>query len=145
MLLLSSSPAVHLTCDGPTCETPSVHHAIVPFPCACVCAALYYMIIEVLGRPRLPVHTIQGYFILSFLVVFVILVVPWRLVRLAEALRRQNVYTRQVYMPSSQGSHVLLAGHVTVASMFEFLSDFFHEDVHALMGPPAPAGHPPCH
>ena len=90
--------------------------------------ALYYMMIEVLGRPRLPVHTTQGYFIASALVLIVVVVVPWRLVRLAEALKRDSLYKRQTYVPKPREPHVILTGKVTVASMMEFISDFFHED-----------------
>ena len=58
-------------------------------------------------------HTLQGYLICTLLVVFVVLIVPWRLVLLAEALKRQSRYTRQMYTPSSDHGHVIVAGEVT--------------------------------
>ena len=91
--------------------------------------ALYFMLIEVVGRPRIPTNTSQGYVVAILVVLVVIVIVPYRLVQLAEALRRQSMYTRQIYTPRGKNAHVILSGHVTVGSIYEFTSNFFHEDV----------------
>ena len=92
--------------------------------------ALYYMLIEVLGRPRLPVETVQGYVIASCLVLIVVVVIPYQMVQLFESLKQQSLYRRSNYSPQGRGdSHVIVTGHVTAASIIEFSADFFHEDV----------------
>ena len=50
------------------------------------------MLIEVVGRPRIPTNTSQGYVVAILVVLVVIVIVPYRLVQLAEALRRQSMY-----------------------------------------------------
>ena len=81
----------------------------VPRPCAYAYAcvplhttpqhALYYMIVEVLGRPTIPIFTDLGFTICILVVLIVVVVVPVQLVRLAEAIRRDSTYRRQV-LPS---------------------------------------------
>ena len=61
--------------------------------------ALYYMLIEVLGRPRLPVETVQGYVIASLLVLIVVVVIPYQMVQLFEVLKQQSLYRRSNYSP----------------------------------------------
>ena len=79
--------------------------------------AFYYMTIEVLGRPRLPASSAPGFVIATLVVMVVVIIVPWRLVRIVEALRQQSRYTRERYVPelAPQARHVILAGHVTCA------------------------------
>ena len=93
----------------------------------------YYMLIEVLGRPRIPVEGAGGwaYVVLILVVILVFFVVPQQLAALLEAIRRDSSYRRQFYSPSSKTvEHVVVAGHVTFSSLHDFLFDFFHEDHH---------------
>ena len=62
----------------------------------------------------------------------IVQVVPKQLVELAEALRRDSTYRRQLYVPNAAEEHVIIGGHVTFSSIHDFIFDFFHED-HGLL------------
>ena len=90
--------------------------------------ALYYMIVEVLGRPAIPMTTDLGYITGTIVVVIVVVIVPLQLVRLAEAIRRDSPYRRGVFAPRMGEDHIVVAGHLTFESLHDFVLDFFHED-----------------
>ena len=92
--------------------------------------ASYYMLIEVLGRPRIPVETPGGYAVLTVVVLLVFFFVPQQLAALLEAIRRDSTYRRSYYAPSKTANHVVVAGHINFSSLHDFLVDFFHEDHH---------------
>lgn len=81
---------------------------------------------EVLGRPNISIRTDWGFVIASIVVVLVVVVVPVQLVRLAEALRRDSYYRRQVFTPRTGEEFVIVAGHFTFASLHDFVLDFLH-------------------
>ena len=62
------------------------------------------MLIEVVGRPRIPTNTSQGYVVAILVVLVVIVIVPYRLVQLAEALRRQSMYVASAAATQQQHS-----------------------------------------
>ena len=90
--------------------------------------ALYYITIEVLGRPRIPVATWLGATVLIVLVIVVVVLIPAQLVHLFEALQRDSIYRRQAYIPRRDFSHVVVLGHVTYSNLHAFVFDFFAED-----------------
>ncbi|KAL1502893.1 hypothetical protein AB1Y20_010966 [Prymnesium parvum] len=91
--------------------------------------ALYYMLIEVVGRPRIPIETeVSGYIVVSLVVIVVIIVVPKQLLELAEELRRDSTYRRQCFVASPAEDHVIIGGSVTFSNIHDFIFDFFHED-----------------
>ena len=91
--------------------------------------ALYYMLIEVVGRPRVPITTeVGGFVIASLVVMVVVVVVPMLFLPLFEALRKDSHYRRQSYEPAPGEEHVIIGGHVTFSSVHDFIFDFLHED-----------------
>lgn len=92
--------------------------------------ASYYMLIEVLGRPRIPVESTGAYAVLTVVVLLVFFFVPQQLAALLEAIRRDSTFRRSYYAPSKTAEHVVVAGHINFSSLHDFLVDFFHEDHH---------------
>lgn len=87
---------------------------------------LYFMTIEIMGRPNIPAQTLQGYVCLMLLVFASLVFIPPQLSTLINIANQSNYV--KYFVKDFDRKHIIITGVVTHASLSEFLADFFHED-----------------
>lgn len=108
----------------------SVSSTLLPFH-----RAVYYCLIETVGRPRIPAGTLMGTFVLYALVISASVLIPRQVASLLDAMRADSFYRRTVvpapnrwFSAGGTKRHVIVTGSITFHGLHDFLFQFFHPD-----------------
>jgi len=89
--------------------------------------ALYYMTIEVMGRPRITPEGELGFLSLIFIVILSVILIPRQLAALFQVLQRDPSVLVRSYNRSHE-SHIVVMGFVDSVVLNLVLYETFHED-----------------
>lgn len=70
----------------------------------------------------------HGRVIMMFMIAFAVITVPKMSNELLDKMEQYSVYSRIVYVPKTNGKHVLICGDLISTSLTEFFNELFHED-----------------
>lgn len=92
--------------------------------------SLYYIMVtfSTIGFGDLTPSSTYSRVVVMFLIVLVILYIPWQTGKIIEIFNSMNRYQRAVYNIKSDSSHVILTGNVTYSTIVDFCREFFVAD-----------------
>lgn len=92
--------------------------------------SLYYIMVtfSTIGFGDLTPSSTYSRIVVMFLIILVILYIPWQTGKIIEIFNSMNKYQRAVYSIKADSSHVILAGNVCYSSIVDFCREFFVAD-----------------
>ena len=92
--------------------------------------SLYYIMVtfSTIGFGDLTPSSTYSRIVVMFLIILVILYIPWQTGKIIEIFNSMNKYQRAVYSIKSDSSHIILTGNMNYSSIVDFCREFFIAD-----------------
>ncbi|KAJ3358532.1 hypothetical protein HDU91_005201, partial [Kappamyces sp. JEL0680] len=92
--------------------------------------SLYYIMVtfSTIGFGDLTPSSTISRVVVMFLIILVIIYIPWQTGKIIEIFNSMSKYQRAIYSPKSDTSHVILTGSVNYNAVVDFCREFFSAD-----------------